>query len=225
MASKHDLILTRTRLLGMAMSFATPLRPDVLTPLLQEARAGSTEALGQLFQASRGYLLTVARQELRATLRAKVDAADVVQETFIEATRDFAAFRGATEQQMLGWLRGILRHNLADVTRRFGACCRCLAQEERLRDHLPCPIHPRSPLVVGQTVCEQLIAQELRHDLDAALQRLPPLYRQVLQLRCGERWSFTEIGCSLRRSPEAARKLWCRAVERLRQDMRVYGDA
>jgi RNA polymerase sigma-70 factor (ECF subfamily) len=226
MACKHDLILTNTRPLGMEMSLATHLPSGVLlTPLLQEARDGSTEALGQLFQACRGYLLTVARQELRAALRAKVDAADVVQETFIEATRDFAAFRGVTEQQMLSWLRGILRHNLADVTRRFCACCRCLAQEVRLRDQLAAPLRPRSPLVMDRTICEQLIAEEQRHLLHAALQRLPPLYRKVLQLRYGDRCSFAEIGCHLRRSPEAARKLWRRAVERLRQDMRVYGDA
>jgi RNA polymerase sigma-70 factor (ECF subfamily) len=210
----------------MEMSLATPLRTNVLlATVLQEARAGSTEALGRMFEICCGYLLTVARQELRPALQAKVDAADLVQETFIEAMRDFASFRGQTETQLLGWLRGILRHNLADVNRRFDACCRCLAQEVRLRDQLSVAVRIGSPLISGRTICEQLIAQELRHALDAALQRLPASYRQVLQLRSGERWSFVKIGNYLRRSPEAARKLWCRAVVRLRQDLHGYGDA
>jgi RNA polymerase sigma-70 factor (ECF subfamily) len=209
----------------MEMNLATLLRTDVLlATMLQEARAGSTEALGRVFEICCGYLLTVARHELRPSLRAKMDAADVVQETFIEAMRDFASFRGETATQLLSWLRGILRHNLADVNRRFDACCRCLAQEVRLRDQLFEAVRISSPPISDRTICEQLIAQELRHALDAALQRLPASYRQVLQLRCGERWSFVKIGNYLRRSPEAARKLWCRAVERLRQDMHAYGD-
>lgn len=207
------------------MSLATALPTDVLlAALLQEARAGSTEALGRLFELCCGYLLTVARQELRPALRAKVDAADLVQETFIEAMRDFASFRGETETQLLCWLRRILRHNLADVTRRFGACCRCLAQEVRLPDRLPGSARLGSPLISPRTICEQLIAQELYYALEAAMQRLPSSYRLVLQLRCRERRSFVEIGYQLRRSPEAARKIWHRAVERLRQDMHAYRD-
>src|SRR5690242_16149898 len=97
---------------------------DCLSRLLGNARTGSAEALGQLFEACRGDLLAIARHELREQLRAKIDAADVVQETFIDATRDFATFRGETGQQLLGWLRSILRHNLADISRHFECGCR-----------------------------------------------------------------------------------------------------
>src|SRR6185437_5365827 len=103
---------------------------------LQDARDGSMEALGQLLESCQGYLSALARRELPVPLQAKVDAADMVQETFIEATRDFANFRGETEQELLGWLRRILRHNLADVSRHYRMCCRSLAQEVRLLDQL-----------------------------------------------------------------------------------------
>jgi RNA polymerase sigma-70 factor (ECF subfamily) len=204
---------------------ANNLSNALLPALLHKARSGSVEALGRLFEACRGYLLSIARQELDASLRAKVDAADVVQETFIEATRDFAAFRGETGPQLLSWLRGILRHNLADLARHFGYSCRSLSQEVSLHSQASAAADRRSAfLAVGEPICEQLIAQEQRLALDAALQRLPPPYRQVLQLRYGERCSFAEIGLDLRRSPEAARKMACRAVERLRHEMRVYAE-
>lgn len=192
--------------------------------LLHKARSGSIAALGQLLEACRGYLLAVASRELPAHLQAKVDAADVVQETFIEATRDFASFRGETEQQYLGWLRGILRHNLADVARYFESGCRDLSQEVPWFDPSAAAGRTRAFRTAGGTICEQLAAQEQRRALDAALMRLPPDYREVLQLHYGERRCFAEIGTTMQRTAEAVRKIACRAVERLRQDLRVFAE-
>ena len=44
-------------------------------------------------------------------------------------------------------------------------------------------------------------------------------YRQVIVGRYQEQLSFEEIGRRLHRSAEAARKLWWRAIERLRQEL------
>jgi RNA polymerase sigma-70 factor, ECF subfamily len=205
------------------MRFSVSGLPNApLNTLIQEARVGSVEALGQLFEQCRNYLLAVARQELSASLQAKVDAADLVQETFSEATRDFPSFRGATEPQLLGWLRGILRHNLADLTRHFNTQGRHLAHEVRLHDHFAERGESANPRRSSKSVCEQLIAQESLYALDGAMRSLPPFYRQVFQLRYDEHLSFTEIGNRLHRSPEAARKLCGRILKRLRQDMRVH---
>ncbi len=208
----------------MNQSVAT-LRDAALSALLHNARAGSVEALGQLLEACRGYLLTVAHQHLAASLRAKVDPADVVQETFFEALRDFSRFRGETGQQLLIWLRRILRNNLADLRKRFQSQCRAVSQEVSLSDELRLAARRRELLTAEGPISEQLIAQEQRRALDIALQRLPPLYRSVVQLHFGERCSFSEIGNGLQRSPEAVRKMAGRAVARLRQEMRVYACA
>src|SRR5262245_37348302 len=61
---------------------------------LTEALAGSHEALGHALEGCRGYLLHVAMQELDADLASKAGASDLVQETFLEAQRDFARFQG-----------------------------------------------------------------------------------------------------------------------------------
>lgn len=226
MAAKWDLILARPRLSRLEMTRSADCLPNtLLSALLHNARSGSLEALGRLFEACRGYLLSIAQQELVASLRAKVDAADVVQETFIEATRDFASFRGETGPQLLGWLRSILRHNLADVARHFSYCCRSLSQEVPLHLQQSAAADHRSAfLAVGGPICEELIAEEQRRALDAALERLPLPYRQVLQLHFGECCSFVEISLGLQRSPEAVRKIFSRAVERLRQEMRDFAE-
>ena len=65
---------------------------------LAAARAGSREALGQILQACRGYLLLLAERELAPDLRAKGGASDLVQETFLEAQKDFAHFQVQVER-------------------------------------------------------------------------------------------------------------------------------
>ena len=86
---------------------------------IRRARGGSDSALGQLLEAYRPYLLLVANRELPPDLRVKVGASDLVQETFLDAQRDFPRFRGSTERELLAWLRRILLTNLALVGRQF----------------------------------------------------------------------------------------------------------
>ena len=81
--------------------------------LLRQARAGSAAALGQLLDLYRNYLELLARLQIGRRLQGKVDAADLVQETFLKAHRDFAQFRGKSEGEWVGWLRQILAMNLA----------------------------------------------------------------------------------------------------------------
>jgi RNA polymerase sigma-70 factor (ECF subfamily) len=63
----------------MSQSDAIPER------LLAQARAGDAAALGQLFELYRNYLRLIARSLLDSALRLKLDASDLVQETFLKA--------------------------------------------------------------------------------------------------------------------------------------------
>src|SRR2546430_10616716 len=83
------------------------------------ARAGSGPALGQLLELYRHYLALLARLQIGRRLQGKVDASDLVQETFLEAHRDFAQFQGLTEKELVSWLRQVLASNLANQVRRY----------------------------------------------------------------------------------------------------------
>ena len=50
---------------------------------------------------------------------AKGGASDLVQETFLEAQRDFPRFQGTSEAELLGWLRQMLLNNVANFTRHY----------------------------------------------------------------------------------------------------------
>jgi RNA polymerase sigma-70 factor (ECF subfamily) len=184
---------------------------------LASARGGASETLGRLLEGCRQYLLLVANENLAPVLQAKVGASDVVQETFLEAQRDFGQFDGRTEKQMLAWLRRILLNNLANLTRRYrDTDKRQVAREVPLAE---APLGALQAVLVsgGESPSNQALAQEQTEALDCALERLPEDYRRVLLLRHQEGLSFEAIGQRLGRSGEAARKLWVRAVEQLQQ--------
>src|SRR5580700_3741597 len=87
--------------------------------LLREAKAGDAATLGRLLELYRRYLALLARVQIGQRLQGKVDAEDLVQETFLEAHRNFARFQGTSEGQLICWLRQILAAKLADLLRHY----------------------------------------------------------------------------------------------------------
>src|SRR5437016_7044570 len=85
--------------------------------LLARARQNQPGDLDRLFALCRNYLGVIARARVESWLQAKVDASDLIQQTMLEAYRDFANFRGHTEAEWLGWLKRILAHNAANFVR------------------------------------------------------------------------------------------------------------
>ena len=81
----------RTSKRKSAEAMSTSLSPD---ELLNQARSGSTDHLGQLLELYRHYLGLLARIEIGRNLQAKLDASDLVQDTLLEAHRHFPKFRG-----------------------------------------------------------------------------------------------------------------------------------
>jgi RNA polymerase sigma-70 factor (ECF subfamily) len=183
------------------------------------ARAGSREALGELLETCRAYLLLIAERELDSDLRAKGGASDLVQETFAEAHRHFARFQGDSEADLRAWLRRLLLNNLADFSRRY---------RETDKRHIGREVglgadssgQPGAHLAAnGPSPSEQAVAHEQAQAVQSALDRLPADYRQVLVLRYHEDRPFDEIARVMGRSTNAIHKLWLRAVKRLQQEV------
>ena len=85
--------------------------------LMRRAQAGDAAVIGQLLQLYRNYLGLLARLHIDRRLQGKVDASDLMQETFFKAHRNFGHFRGGTEEELVSWLRQILINNLANLVR------------------------------------------------------------------------------------------------------------
>lgn len=190
-----------------------------LDRLIESVRGGREEAFGRLFEAFRRHLLLVANQELPPALRGKLGASDLVQETAVDARRDFPAFRGSSPEECFAWLRTILRNNVVDAVRRYK-----LAQKRAaaLELSLATPEGRREGRLVEMPQGPpdgSAIRREDAGILTETLLRLSADHQAVLKLRYWEGLSFSEIGMRLGRSAEAARKLWFRAVERLQDEL------
>jgi RNA polymerase sigma-70 factor (ECF subfamily) len=81
--------------------------------LIEAARRGDGAARGELVELFRDYLWLVARSLTGSSLRIEFDPSDLVQETFLNAHRNFVQFAGNTERELVAWLRQILARSLA----------------------------------------------------------------------------------------------------------------
>jgi RNA polymerase sigma-70 factor (ECF subfamily) len=194
--------------------------------MLSEARAGDRTALGRLLDAYRSYLTLLARIQLGRRLKGKVSPSDLVQETFLEAYRDFGHFRGLSEKELLAWLRRMLAANLADQVKRYRLSQR---RDVRLERQLSVELKRSSEALewalasLSSAPGRRAERRELAIRLANALERLPADYRQVLLLRHFQGRSFADVADELGRSVDSVKNLWLRALARLRPMMEEPG--
>jgi RNA polymerase sigma-70 factor (ECF subfamily) len=194
-------------------------REDSADAWLSAARAGSPEALGQVLEGFRGYLLLIAQQEMDPQLQAKGGASDLVQETLVDAVGDFHRFNGTSEGALRAWLRQMLLHNVADFGRHYRDTDKRRVDREVHLEAGDSTVPPGDQLVADTlSPSRQAMADEQAQAIQRALERLPEDYRIVVRLRYQENQSFDEIARGMHLTPNAARKLWMRAVKRLRQE-------
>jgi RNA polymerase sigma-70 factor, ECF subfamily len=190
--------------------------------LLERARAGETEAFGELLAQYHSYLRLMARTLLGSTLKLRVDSSDLVQEAFLEAYRDFPRFAGSTEAELLAWLRRILARNLADRARYAAAELRDHRRTrslEALVEQASCSV--AQALADTATTPSAAVARRERAVLLAdALESLRADYREVVILRNLEGLKFSEVATRMGRSSGAIRMLWARAIERLSEALK-----
>jgi RNA polymerase sigma-70 factor (ECF subfamily) len=188
--------------------------------LLHLARGGTAPALGQLLESYRNYLKLLARLQIDRRLQGKVDPSDVVQETFLEAHRDFGQFRGQSERELVSWLRQILASNLANVIRHYRGTQRrdIRLERELVRDLGDCSSRILDNAFVSpqSSPSQQAAHHEQAVLLADALDLLPEDYREAVILRHLEGLSFPEVALRMGRSVDSVKKLWARGLARLR---------
>jgi len=164
--------------------------------------------------------MAIANQELGDDLRAKGGASDVVQEAFLEAARDASHFTGKNRFEFRGWLRQILLHNILNFRRRYRDTTKRSTKREVSSDSSDVtanrPAHDPTPSRV-------VMQAELVAAVQRAITALPSDYRTVIELRSLQRLTFEEIALRLDRSADAVRKLWCRAIEKLQDELTASG--
>jgi RNA polymerase sigma-70 factor (ECF subfamily) len=193
--------------------------------LIEKARQGDAPCRDQLFELCRSYLGFAARAQVESWLKRKVDASDLVQQTLLEAYRDFDGFQGHSEQEWLAWLRRILAHNVSDFIRRYrGTAKRQVRREVSFRDLSDTALKHGAPepIAPGGTPSQEFLRIESELRVAAALAELSSDYQEVIVLRNLQRLAFDEVAERMGRSRPAVQMLWMRAIKKLQQ---LLGDA
>ena len=188
--------------------------------LLDEARDGNRESLGRLLEDYRAYLMVLAQRYLDVRLRGRLDPADIVQLTFLEAQRDLPAFRGHHIEELLGWLRNMLRNNVSSAHQKHLYTQKRSAGRERTNsadDSGPA----LTDLVPSETTSpsQRVMRDEAAVHLANCLQSLPETQREALRLRYVEGQSLKEISTTMVKSEMAVAGLLKRGLQSLRDKM------
>ncbi len=190
------------------------------TQLVVASKEGDNEALGRLLEQYRGYLLMLAHRFLSEPLRRRVDPSDIVQVTFLEAKRDLPSFRGNSAAEFAGWLRGMLKNNVATaVTRHVTTQKRSLKKEVNAGANNDSGQAPWIQQLPGSTTSPSGVAirGEAIVALWNALHQLPETQAEAIRMRYMEGLPLAEIVERMGKSDTAVAGLLKRGLQKLRK--------
>jgi RNA polymerase sigma-70 factor (ECF subfamily) len=195
---------------------------DDITSLLNRATAGEEGALAELFTRYRKRLRQMIRLRLDRRLSSRVDPSDVLQEAYLDVVQQFPAYQRRPEMPFFLWLRLVTGQRLLRVHRRhLGAGMRDAGREVSL-------YHGALPQASSESLAAQLLGRmtsasqalvraEMQLQLQAALNDMGPLDREIIALRHFEELSNAEAAEVLGLSKTAASNRYLRALARLQK--------
>src|SRR5262245_12968531 len=195
---------------------------DSLTPnqLLEQALQGDREALGRLLEAQRAALHRLAQRQVEGRIAVRVDASDVIQQTFLEAYRSFPQFAGRDARELAAWLHRILDHKVAAAIRDHTLLQKRNLGRERSMDDSAAGAPLKQELDAGHSSPSQkAIRGEEAVRLSQALTALPDDQREAVRLRHLGGWAVADIARHLGRTPAATAGLIKRGMHTLRVQM------
>ncbi len=181
-----------------------------LTRILEDARAGSAEALDALFQQAAGRLLAVIRLRMGPQLRGRLESRDILQSTLLKAFERLDQLQGGNSQSLMGWLVRIAENEIRDQDDFHGRRCRDAAKDAGLDENVAAGL-----VAQLRSQVSRLIQDEEAVRLEQALEAIEPHYREIILLRKYEELGFETIGARLGKSPDACRMLMARALAAL----------
>jgi RNA polymerase sigma-70 factor (ECF subfamily) len=180
--------------------------------LLCAAREGDQQAVGELLEQYRAALELAATANLPTYLNGKLSDSDLVQQTLLDAYRHLSDFQGDSPEMLAAWLRAILANKLRDeLRRRKSPAHRMSVLSLDIDSNLQ-----RDLATDSSGPSAKAIRSEEARRLENCLERLPVNYREAIHLRHRDNLSYGEMAQRLSLSENAARKLWVRAIAKLR---------
>jgi len=196
-------------------------KPESAARLQERLAGGDKDALAELFSLHRERLRRMVELRLDRRLNGRVSASDVLQDAYLEALKRLPHYLDKPEMPVLLWLRMVTGQRLTDLHRQhLGAEMRDAGREVPLyRNAMPqaTTVSLAAQLAAGlESPSQAAIRGEALAQLEAALDKMEPLDREVLVLRHFEELSNDEVAEVLGLKKAAASNRYVRALQRLR---------
>ncbi len=176
----------------------------------------------------RSRLIKIISLIINLRLQGRVDASDVIQDTFIEASRTLDRYLENPEIPVFLWLRRLAGEKLLQANRfHLETKKRSAKREVSLNQEMPqaCSLSLASRLVGSATSpSEVAIRNENKRRLESALNQMDAIDREVLVLRHFEQLSGRESAIVLEMGYEAVKKRYARALDKLEKLMASIDD-
>jgi|WetSurMetagenome_2_1015567.scaffolds.fasta_scaffold50945_2 RNA polymerase sigma-70 factor, ECF subfamily len=198
--------------------------PDETRTLLERVKNGDASAFEGLFKRHREQLHKAIAMRMDRRVAARVDASDVLQETYMEAVKRLPNYLKQEEMPFYLWLHWIAREKVLGLHRRhLGAVKRSVQHEVPLM-----PVDSSAELVSGligrlPSPSQELAKAELAEQLRQAMERLDAGERDLIIWRHFEQLSTRDMAQLQHITEAAANKRYLRAVERLRKFLKDLG--
>lgn len=199
---------------------------DKATALITRLRNGDDDALAELFSLYHDRLKRIVKFRLDYRLAGRVSESDVIQESFISAAKRLEHYRGRDEMPFFVWLRLLVNQQLADLHRQHvQAEMRDVRKEVSLERPGPSPqtsLAMAAQLAGNETSPSRAFSRVERiASLEAALNRMEPIDREVIALRHFEELTNSEVSAVLGIGEQAASKRYVRAIKRMKELLSV----
>lgn len=185
---------------------------------------GDDASLEPLFADCRDRLRRMVEFRLDRRLQGRIDASDVLQEAFLEASQRYDEYRRARPMPIFLWLRFLVAQRLTTLHRQhLGVQARDAGREVSLYSG-PQPAACSTALaarLMGSFTSPSAAAvrAERALRLQESLNAMDPIDREVLSLRHFEQLSRAETAQVLGISSSAAGKRYLRALQRLKTSL------
>lgn len=190
--------------------------------LLAQAAVGDDTAWGMLLISHQERLTRLVVFRMDQRLRGRIDASDVVQEAFVEASAHRQDYFLEPGVPLFLWLRGVVNNKLLELHRHhLGTHMRDAKRERPLE--VPCCSEDTSAalcafLTAGLSRPSVVAVHgEVKQRLTEALDTMDPTDREVLAMRHFEQLTNAEAAQVLGIQERAAAKRYLRALERLKK--------
>lgn len=194
--------------------------PTSTLGLVERVKGGDAEAFGLLFRKYQRRLAVLVYYRMSPELRGHMEVDDILQETFLAASRQMGEFTYQAPGSFMAWLSRIAEHAIVDAARFQGRQKRDEGVNLRFRSES----NPGGPEPADLETPSRIFARE--EQLRVLFERMKELsseQREVILLAKFEGLSTQELSARMGKPREAVAMLLHRALKKFRERQSAAG--